>query len=268
MSIAAQGDSSLVHHAITESGVAVLTLNRPQVLNALNVQLLRQLRARLADLEGARAVLLQGAGKFFSAGADLTEVETMTDPGDFLAYIDLLNAAVNDLEELDVPVLGAVHGGAYGGGLELVLGCDIVLASESTTLGLTEVKWATVPGSGGTQRLGRSIGFRRARALLLQGTTFSSVDAHSWGLVWEVVADHGLRARALEVAEGLAKGPRQATACIKSLGLAAETSTKAEGLGAERRVSELLFGTRDRAEGMRAFQERRSADYLSSGGLS
>lgn len=249
---------------VTDSGVAVLTLSRPRVLNALNVRLLLQLRQCVAGLSSVRVVLLQGQGKVFSAGADLTEVEKMTDIDDFLTYIDLINAAVNDLEELEAPVVGAVHGGAYGGGLELLLGADILLAATGTTLGLTEARWATIPGSGGTQRLGRAIGFRRARSLLLQGDTFTAEQAHEWGLVWEVVDADRLAARALEVADALARGPREAMASLKELGLMAETSTKVEGLAAERRVSERLFHTRDRAEGMRAFRERRAPDYVST----
>lgn len=253
----------LVDCRVTGSGVAVLTLARPRVLNALNVQLLQELRAHLRDLGGARAVVLQGDGKVFSAGADLTEVETMVERDDFLGYVDLLNDAVNDLEALDLPVVGGVHGGAYGGGLELLLGTDILIAAEGTTLGLTEVKWATIPGCGGTQRLGRAIGFRRARAFLLQGATFSAEQAHEWGMVWQVVPATELAGRVLQVAEDLARGPREATACLKSLGLVAETSTKADGLAAERRVSVQLFDTRHRAEGMRAFKERRVPDYRS-----
>lgn len=251
----------LVDLQVSATGVAVLTLSRPRVLNALNTELLRELQARLGALGDARVVLLRGDGRVFSAGADLAEVETLTGPESFLAYVDLLNDVINQLEALPVPVVGAVHGGAYGGGLELLLGADILIAAEGTTLGLTEVKWATIPGAGGTQRLGRAIGFRRARALLLQGTTFTVDQARDWGLVWDVVPLADLGSRAMAVAEGLADGPREATACLKSLGLTAETATKAEGLAAERRVSVALFDTRDRAEGMRAFLDRREPDY-------
>lgn len=264
MSLPSEGAvAPLVERHVTDSGVAVLTLARPRVLNALNVRLVQELRAHLQDLGAARSVVLQGDGKVFSAGADLIEVETMVEQDDFLAYVDLLNDAVNDLESLDIPVVGAVHGGAYGGGLELLLGADILIAAHGTTLGLTEVKWATIPGSGGTQRLGRAIGFRRARALLLQGATFTAEQAHEWGLAWQVVPADDLRSEALRVAEGLARGPRNATAHLKSLGLIAETSTKSDGLAAERRVSVQLFDTSDRAEGMRAFQERRAPHYPS-----
>lgn len=255
------GQDGLVGRRLTTSGVLVLTLRRPDVLNALNRAMLRELRACLADVGDARAVLLQGEGKVFSAGADLTEVETMAEREEFLAYVDLINDAVNDLERLELPVVGALHGGAYGGGLELLLGADIILAAQDTPLGLTEVRWATIPGSGGTQRLGRAIGHRRARALLLQGTPFTAEQAHEWGLVWEVVAADRLHDRAFEVAEKLARGPRQATACLKSLALTAESAPLVEGLAAERRVSHQLFDTADRAEGMRAFQERRTPDY-------
>ena len=231
------------------------------MLNALDRSLLEELRRSLVCDESVRAVLLRAEGRLFCAGADLAEVQTMGTQDEFLAYVDLINAVVNDLEALEVPVVAAVQAGAFGGGLEILLGTDVIVAEDSATFGLTEVKWATIPGAGGTQRLGRAIGLRRARGMLLTGQTFSATLAHELGLVFALVPRSELDDRAREIAEALARGPRTATACLKELGLLAGSVPIRDGLATERQVSELLYTTGDRWEGMNAFLERRTPVY-------
>jgi enoyl-CoA hydratase/carnithine racemase len=242
--------------------VVVITLRRGDALNALNLALLHDLRMALREARSARAVLLRGEGRVFCAGADLREVHAMRERSEFARYLAILNTVINDVEALDTPVVAAVQGGAYGGGLELLLASDVIVAAEDARFGLTEVRWGTIPGAGGTQRLGRAVGFRRARTLLLLGEPIDARTATEWGLVWSVVPPQHLDRDSHALATALARSSRSALACLKDLAMGAGAAPSPEGLARESAAAQHIFGTPDHQEGLAAFGERRDPVYV------
>lgn len=237
--------------------VLCLTLNRPEKRNALSKALLGQLAGHLAAAEtddGVACVVLAGAGPAFSAGADIKD---MTERG-VDSYLDPERlAAWTTIERFAKPLVGAVNGYAFGGGCELALLCDLLIAAEGARFGLPEVTIGAIPGDGGTQRLPRAIGPARAALMVLTGEPVDAATAGRWGLVAEVVPGPDCLPRALEIAGILAGRAPRALALAKAAMRRAAELPLSRGLLFERDASRQAFATEDRAEGMAAFLKRR-----------
>jgi enoyl-CoA hydratase/carnithine racemase len=242
-------------------GVLVVTLDRPDVRNALDTRMGRELRDLFVPLEftpgDLRCIVVTGAGdKAFCAGGDLKERRTMTDD-DWRAQHAVFEEAFYAVMDCAVPVIAAVNGAAFGGGCELALMCDFILASSDARFALTEVTLGIMPGCGGTQNLARAVGERRAKQLILSGTPFTALQAFDWGMVNEVHEPAALMPAALAAAQRIADNApisvRQAKKAIH-LGLQVDL---ASGLRLEVQAYERTIGTQDRREGVDAFNEKR-----------
>ena len=233
-------------------GVAVLRLNRPEVLNALNLALRQALAegfTRLDADDSVRVVVLAGGARAFCAGADLNEYLDATAPDIIGRQMDRLWDAISACRK---PVIAAVRGHALGGGCELAMHADILLAGDTAGFGQPEVRLGLMPGGGATQRLSRAVGKFRAMKLLLTGERIKAAEAFAMGLVSEVVPDAELEDRALTLAADLAQGPRLAQQFIKEAVLESMSSPLALGLQFERKSFQLLFATRDKHTGIAA----------------
>jgi enoyl-CoA hydratase/carnithine racemase len=238
-------------------GVLLVTLNRPGKLNALSKQLLGELVARLQDAEsdpGIGCVVLTGAGRAFSSGADTAD---MLDRG-LASYADPERLRYwRAVECFPKPLVAAVNGFALGGGLELVLLCDIVLAAESAKFGCPEIRIGSFPGDGGTQRLPRLVGKPFAMQMILTGEMIDARLAERKGLASEVIADRELLSRALGIAGSVASNSVAVTPFAKRAVRAAERTPLDEGLRIEQELAIEAFALEDRMEGLRAFAEKR-----------
>ncbi|GAC1574579.1 MAG: enoyl-CoA hydratase/isomerase family protein [Candidatus Dormibacteria bacterium] len=206
-----------------EPGIALLTLNRPDQLNALNGELVLALLAALDDIaaRGAetRVIVLQAAGRAFCAGADLKWLNAgvLADHAAHGEFQDNLNALCNRLESGDQVVIGAVHGYALAGGLEVLLSCDMIVAARDAQLGDEHIKRNLIPGGGGSQRLPRKIGLARGLYALLTGHRISGEEAERWGLACACVDRDDLQSAAMELARGMAGRDAAALATMKSI---------------------------------------------------
>ena len=245
-----------------DGSVLTLALNRPDKLNAIDGAMLDALGEALAAIERApevRAVILTGAGRAFSAGADIKEWTALT-PLEFGRSWGLRGHALFDrLAVLPPPVIAAINGSAFGGGLELALCTDIRIASGEARLGLPEVTIAALPGWGGTQRLPRLIGPGRAKHMILSGQPIDAARAEAWGLVSEVVAPDALLVRAKELAAQIAANAPIAVQAAKRLIDAAVPLTPAATL--ETHAGSVCGATADAKEGRASFLERRPPRY-------
>ena len=247
-----------------DGAVATLVLDRPGRLNAIGSDTVALLDAALDAIEkdpAVRALVVTGAGGRFSAGANLSEIAGFERPEQFRRLIAAMAGTFTRLERLDRPVIAAVEGIALGGGLELALSCDLIVAGHGARLGLPEVRLGLVPGAGGTQRLARRLPPAVAKSLLLTGDSLDAPDAARLGLITQVVADGKALSTALELAHRLALGAPLAMAAAKRLAEVAEQVPLEEGIALERETNTVLFGSLDRAEGIAAFQERRPARF-------
>jgi enoyl-CoA hydratase len=248
--------------ASRDETILTLTLNRPDKLNAIDGAMLDALDEVLGKLERdpeIRAVILTGAGRAFSAGADIKEWTALT-PLEFGRSWGLRGHGLFDrLAGLPVPVIAAINGIAFGGGLELALCADIRIASAAARLGLPEVTIAALPGWGGTQRLPRLIGPGRAKHMILTGQPIDAARAEVWGLISEVVAAETLPARARELAARIAANAPLAVQASKRLIDAALPATPAATL--EGHAGALCGATEDAREGRASFLERRPPRY-------
>ncbi len=243
-------------------GVALVTLDQPEALNALSFALLAQLDDVLAvldDDETCRAIVITGAGdRAFAAGADIRELAAETagsiGDGDRLAAIDRVG-------RLRTPVIAAVRGFCLGGGAELAMACDMLVAGDNAQFGQPEIRIGIIPGAGGTQRLARAIGRARAMELILTGRRISAAEADRLGLVTTVVPAAETVSRALELAGRIAALPRAAVEAAKAAVNAAQSLPLDKGLRYERDRFEELFATDDRSEGMIAFLEKRPPSW-------
>jgi enoyl-CoA hydratase len=241
-------------------GVLLATLDRPEVANAFNTQAALDLNAVFQQLENERAlrcVVITGSGdKAFCAGADLKERSSFTDQ-QWLAQHEVFERMFSSVREAPVPVIAAVNGAAYAGGLELVLSCDFAYASKRARFALTEVSLGIMPGGGGTQTLPRAVGERRAIELILAAVPFSAEEALAWGVVNRLCEPQELLKEALGVAERIAShaplSVRQARQAIRQ-GLQRDL---ASAMKIEIEAYRRLVGTEDRREGIRAFNEKR-----------
>lgn len=247
-----------------QEAVAWLNLNRPEAANALSRGLVAALRAELAALAGRpelAAVVLAGAeGKAFCAGADLKERLAMT-LDETRAYLDELGGLVQAIEDFPRPVVAAISGAALGGGLEIALACDLRLADESATMGLSEVRLGIIPGAGGTQRLSRLCGIAAAKELILTGRRIDAATALGLGLVSRVVVKSDLRAAVEAVCAELAAAAPLALAAAKRAVDHGFGKPMAEALAVERACYESVLTSQDRDEGLRAFAEKRPPRY-------
>ena len=244
-----------------DGGIGLLTLNRPKKYNALNRQLVDELDALLTEIEGRklRALILTGNAKAFAAGADISEMASFTAQRaeEMAANGQRVFAR---LEALGCPTIAAVNGFALGGGCELAMCCDLVLAGANAVFGQPEVKLGVIPGFGGTQRLTRRVGAQRALELMLTGRNVRAEEAVSIGLALEVVEEDVLgRAKALAAAVA-ANGP-VAVRLTKRAVVETDGLPLRNGLAAEASLFGLCFATEDQTEGMAAFLEKRAAAF-------
>jgi enoyl-CoA hydratase/carnithine racemase len=245
----------------TGGGIARITLNRPAQLNAISPELLEDLDRACALVEGdasVRAVTLTAAGRAFCAGADLRAVRELSpDAARWSAFMGLWHRVFDRIEALPVPVIAGVHGLALAGGLELVLVADLVVADETARLGDQHANFGLVAGGGGSQRLPRLIGARRAKELMLLGGWLGATEALAWGLVNRVAPAGTVAAVVEEIAASLAAGSASANRTVKALVNRAFDAELGEGLALERRLVALHMRSADAAEGLRAFAEKR-----------
>lgn len=244
-------------------GIGLVTLNRPKALNALNSTLVAELDALLEEQAGAdlRALVLTGSGdRAFAAGADISQMASMTaaQAGRFSAAG---HRALARLEALSYPTIAAVKGFALGGGCELAMACDLILAAPSATFGQPEVKLGVIPGFGGTQRLVRRVGRQRALELMLTGRNVKAPEAAALGLVLEVVEDIDVVDAALALAGRIARNGPEAVALVKRCVHETEGQDAQAGHAAEQSMFALCFATQDQSEGMAAFLDKRAADF-------
>ncbi|KFF36014.1 enoyl-CoA hydratase [Pseudomonas paraeruginosa] len=245
-----------------EQGVALLRLNRPARLNALNMRLRETLAAHVERLDACaetRVVVLTGTATVFAAGADLGE----------LVAASALEIQQRRLERhwqvlasCRKPLIAAVEGYALGGGCELAMHCDLIVAGATARFAQPEIRVGVMPGAGGTQRLVRAVGKFQALRMLLTGCMVPAPQALAMGLVSEVVEEGRALARALELAGQVAALPPLALAQIKEVVAAGADLPLEQALALERKAFQLLFDSHDQKEGMRAFLEKRTAEYL------
>jgi len=247
-----------------KDGVAVLTLNRPEVMNSFNFALLQALKAQIDELRfkaDTRVVIITGSGqKAFCAGADLKERVTF-DEQQVKDFISTIRNLFTSIEFLNKPVIAAVNGVALGGGTELTLACDIRIAASNASMGLTETRLAIIPGAGGTQRLPRIIGRGKAKELIFTGRRVNAREALQIGLVNQVCEQDDLMEECLKMAAMICEtGPIAIEQAKYAINYGLETDLHT-GLGIESNAYWVTIPTEDRLEGLAAFQEKRKPVY-------
>ena len=254
----------MVHQLIlaeTRGRVGIVTLNRPQALNALSRALIGEIADTVAAFDaddGIGAILLTGAERAFAAGADIKE---MADPAFAATYLEAHAGALEKIATARKPLIAAVSGFALGGGMELAMIADIIIASDTAKFGQPEITLGIIPGMGGTQRLPRAAGKARAFDLILTGRQIDAAEAERMGIVSRVVPAAELAATALGLAEKIAALPLPALIAAKRAINTAWELPLSEGIRAEQRLFHGLFSTEDQKEGMAAFISRRPAAF-------
>ncbi len=251
-----------IHPAADGRGVGLIRLNRPAALNALCDQLMGELGEQLRAFDGddtIGAIVITGSEKAFAAGADIKEMAPRSFPRTF--QDDFIGQRWEAVTHVRKPVIAAVSGFALGGGCELAMMCDMIIAADTAKFGQPEIKLGVIPGAGGTQRLTRAVGKAKAMDLVLTGRNMDAAEAERAGLVARVVPAADLVAEALKTAAAIAGlSPVAVTMAKYAVNRAFET-TLAEGVLAERQLFLSLFGTPDQREGMAAFVEKRKAAF-------
>lgn len=244
-----------------EGPIAILTLNRPDVLNALNIPLMDQLIEEFERLDNdpsVRVFVLTGSDRAFAAGADIKEMAEAS-------IVDMYErnnlARWERIKRVRKPIIAAVSGFCLGGGCELAMHCDMIVAAEGAQFGQPEINIGVMPGAGGTQRLSKAVGKYRAMELILTGRFFSAQEAYDAGLVTKVVPNELYRDEAIGIAKQIAEKSPMAVRFAKEAVLKAFEMPLSEGLDFERKMFYMLFGTEDQKEGMAAFIEKRKAKY-------
>jgi enoyl-CoA hydratase len=246
----------------TADGVTLIRLNRPQALNALNSQLLGELGDALEAAQGdasVHCVVLTGSEKAFAAGADIKEMTDKTYPQMFMG--DFFGREARRIEAFRKPIIAAVAGYALGGGCELAMLCDFIIAADTAKFGQPEINLAVMPGMGGTQRLTRFIGKSKAMDMVLTGRQMDAAEAERSGLVSRVVPADKLLEEAMAAARRIAAQSPLATMMNKELVNAAYETTLSAGLTMERKLFHSLFAFEDQTEGMAAFVEKRKPQF-------
>lgn len=243
------------------TGVGLIRLNRPQALNALNSQLTREVFEAMESFdadETIRCIVLTGSDKAFAAGADIKQMEgidavTMFAGQDFTDWVRLTR--------IRKPIIAAVSGWALGGGCEMAMMCDMIIASETAKFGQPEINIGIMPGAGGTQRLTRAVGKALAMEITLADRKLTAAEALQYGLVNHVYPVESYLDEAIKLAEKIATMPGAAAKLIKDAVNKAEELNLHEGLSYEKRNFYLLFGTEDKSEGMKAFIDKRKPEW-------
>jgi enoyl-CoA hydratase/carnithine racemase len=244
-----------------DGDVAILQLNRPEALNALSPEMMEEVASALEGIareRSARAIVICGHDKAFAAGADLKAMRERTLQTVLTQEANRFWARINAIE---LPLIAAVSGYAFGGGCELALSCDMIIAAETAVFSQAEILVGIIPGGGGAQRLARTIGRQRAMEMVLTGKRVTAAEAREMGFVNRVVGAYEWRDEALELARKVAKMPPLAVMFGKRAVLAAEEAPLGIAMSLERRLYELAMATEDRYEGMTAFIERRSPKW-------
>lgn len=247
---------------IVDGNIAIVTLNRPQALNALNTRFFREMDAMIEQVSGMpeiKAMIITGEGKAFAAGADIAEMVDMT-PEQGIAFSKTGQNTFRSLEEMEIPVIAAINGFALGGGLELAMGCDFRIASSKAKFGQPEVSLGLIPGYAGTQRLPRLTGLGDALFLLMSGEMINAEEALRIGLVQKVVEPEQLMEETVRIAKVIASKGSQAVKKVKYVTRAGRMMHFEDGCKLEAE----FFGTQFKAEGeegMRAFLEKRPPNY-------
>ena len=247
--------------ARTDGHVGIATINRPEVLNALSVALMDRLIEVLAGYDAdpsSHVIVLAGSERAFAAGADIGEMAEasavdMSERNNLARWLRI--------KSIRKPIIAAVSGFALGGGCELAMHCDIIIASESAQFGQPEINLGVMPGAGGTQRLTRAIGKFKAMEMVLNGRFLSAKEAFDAGLVTRVVAKEQFLDEALRLAQEMAKRPPLALKAAKEAVKAVDEMTLSAGLEFERKLFYTLFATEDQKEGMRAFMDKRKPEF-------
>jgi len=247
--------------ATKDNNIGVVQLNRPSVLNAINFELLSELVNALEELDNDAAVnviILTGSERAFAAGADLAEMSQKTP-------VDLILGRRFELwdriRKISKPIIAAVDGYCLGGGFELAMASDVIIASEAATFGQPEVNVGIIPGAGGTQRLTRAVGKYKAMEMILTGRAIQAEEAYRAGLVNRVVPTESLMEEAKKLAIDIASKPPISIRSAKEAILKAQDTTLEVGLEFERKAFFMLFATEDGKEGMRAFLEKRKPNF-------
>jgi enoyl-CoA hydratase/carnithine racemase len=253
--------TEIVEAAIDDFHVGLLRLNHPETRNSLSNEMRQGILAELERFDAdpqVRCIVLAGSDKIFASGADIRALAArgLGEPSDASGAEFWRRIAA-----VQTPLVAAVSGYALGGGCELALACDMIVADESVRFGQPEITLGIIPGGGGTQRLTRAIGKQRAMEYVLTGRHFDAGLAYMWGLVNKVVKIGHCENEALELARTVAERPPVATRLAKQAILTAEESALSEGLVAERRMFDEAMATEDRVEGMQAFIEKREPDF-------
>jgi enoyl-CoA hydratase len=246
----------------TKDKVGVITLNRPKALNALNDQLMDELGLALKAFdkdESIGCIVITGSEKAFAAGADIGAMANYTYMDAYKN--DYITRNWEQIRQIRKPVIAAVAGYALGGGCELAMMCDFIIAAENAKFGQPEVKLGTLPGAGGTQRLPRAISKAKAMDMCLTARMMDAVEAERTGLVSRVVPLEKLMEEALAAAATIAAMSLPITMMIKDSVNRAYETTLSEGVQYERRLFHASFGTEDQKEGMKAFMEKRLANF-------
>ncbi len=244
-----------------EAPIATVTLNRPKVLNALSPDVIRELTGALSELDGddtVRAVILTGGPKVFAAGADISDMAEQT------AVDQLLRDQTGrwaPLSGFRKPLIAAVNGYALGGGCEVALMCDLIIAGDNARLGQPEINLGIIPGAGGTQRWPRTAGKHVAMEVMLTGAPVTALRAYELGIVNKVVPAEMTIEVAKRIAREIAEKPPLAVRMAKEAVLKAFEGPLSDGLAAERKSFYFLFATEDQKEGMRAFLEKRKGVF-------
>jgi enoyl-CoA hydratase len=246
----------------TVGRVGVITLNRPKALNALCDQLMTELGQALRGFDADAAIgaiVLTGSEKAFAAGADIKEMKDRAYPAVY--FDDFIGKRWEDVLTIQKPVIAAVAGFALGGGCELAMMCDLILAAENAKFGQPEINLGIIPGAGGSQRLTRAVGKSKAMEMILTGRMMDATEAERANLVCRVVPLEALREEALKMGEKIASLSAPSVAMAKEAVNMAFEGTLREGVRFERRLFLSLFSTEDQKEGMSAFAEKRKPDF-------
>ncbi|HWW50083.1 MAG TPA: enoyl-CoA hydratase [Xanthobacteraceae bacterium] len=245
-----------------QNGVGIVRLNRPKMLNALSFGVFREIAVAIDDLEAddkIGCIVITGNEKAFAAGADIKEMQPKTFIDMFTT--DFTSIGGDRVARCRKPTIAAVSGYALGGGCELAMMCDIIVASDTAKFGQPEITLGTIPGIGGTQRLTRAIGKSKAMDLCLTGRMMDAAEAERSGLVSRVVPADNLMGEVMAMAEKIASMSRPAAAMAKSAVNRALETPLAEGMSIERDLFRSTFALEDRSEGMAAFVEKRKPDF-------
>lgn len=247
-----------------DSHIGMLKLNRPEAANALSLGMLNELHQTLNDLKDnrdIRCLIMTGEGeKAFCAGADLKERKRMNDE-EVIQTVQLIGGVVKKIEALPYPVVAMIKGVAFGGGLELALGCDFRMMSTDAKVGLTETSLGIIPGAGGTQRLSRLIGAGKAKWMIFSAKRLNAQESYHYGITEFISEPEGLYEKTINIAKQISmNGPIAVRLAKQAIDQGIEVSLE-EGLAMEHHYYKKTIGTKDRLEGLKAFQEKRSPVY-------